>query len=410
MGHIRVRKETGKLYFDFQYQKTRCREQTLLDDTPENRSKLNVAMKRIDAEITLGTFDYEKYFPGSKNAEKFEAKAKTQVQNKSAQGQEQLAEKSTPLFEEFAETWFSEMKIQWRTTYIEAVTINLNKHILPVFRDKEVGCIRKADILAFRSELAKVTNQKGKTIAPATINKIMVPLRMILNEAANRFNFSSPYAGIKSLSVPRTDVSPFSIEEVRLILQKVRPDFKNYFLLRFFTGMRTSEINGLTWKNVDFDRMQILVRQAYVAGEFVYTKNDGSFRSIDMSKLVYDALKEQLEVTGKGEMVFCNTVGKPLYHKNVSERVWYPLLRHLGLERRTPYQTRHTAATLWLASGESPEWIARQMGHTTTEMLFRVYSRYVPNLTRKDGSAMERLLLQQFEPAKKTELEVSEND
>jgi integrase len=47
---------------------------------------------------------------------------------------------------------------------------------------------------------------------------------------------------------------------------------------------------------------------------------------------------------------------------------------------------------LWLASGEAPEWIARQLGHTNTEMLFRVYSRYVPNLTRQDGSAMERLL------------------
>jgi integrase len=34
------------------------------------------------------------------------------------------------------------------------------------------------------------------------------------------------------------------------------------------------------------------------------------------------------------------------------------------------------------------------MGHTTTEMLFRVYSRFVPNLTRQDGSAFERLLLQ----------------
>jgi len=32
------------------------------------------------------------------------------------------------------------------------------------------------------------------------------------------------------------------------------------------------------------------------------------------------------------------------------------------------------------------------MGHTTTEMLFRVYSRFVPNLTRQDGTAMERLL------------------
>ena len=55
---------------------------------------------------------------------------------------------------------------------------------------------------------------------------------------------------------------------------------------------------------------------------------------------------------------------------------------------------RHTAATLWLASGEAPEWIARQLGHTSTEMLFRVYSRYVPNLTRQDGSAMDRLLKQ----------------
>jgi integrase len=34
------------------------------------------------------------------------------------------------------------------------------------------------------------------------------------------------------------------------------------------------------------------------------------------------------------------------------------------------------------------------MGHTTTEMLFRVYSRYVPNLTRQDGSAFDRLMLQ----------------
>jgi integrase len=47
-----------------------------------------------------------------------------------------------------------------------------------------------------------------------------------------------------------------------------------------------------------------------------------------------------------------------------------------------------------LAAGENPLWIARQMGHTSTEMLFKVYGRFVPNLTRQDGSAFERLLLQ----------------
>jgi len=76
----------------------------------------------------------------------------------------------------------------------------------------------------------------------------------------------------------------------------------------------------------------------------------------------------------------------------VNKRVWHPTLKALGLKKRNAYQTRHTAATLWLAAGESPEWIAYQMGHSTTKMLFNTYSRYVPNMTRQDGSAFEALV------------------
>lgn len=77
---------------------------------------------------------------------------------------------------------------------------------------------------------------------------------------------------------------------------------------------------------------------------------------------------------------------------NFSKRVWANALAEAGLEYRRPYQMRHTAATLWLASGEAPEWIARQLGHTNTQMLFKTYSRYVPNLTRRDGAAFENML------------------
>jgi hypothetical protein len=65
---------------------------------------------------------------------------------------------------------------------------------------------------------------------------------------------------------------------------------------------------------------------------------------------------------------------------------------------RRPYNARHTAATLWLASGENPEWFARQLGHTTTEMLFRIYSRFVPNLTRQDGNAFDRFVTGAMQP------------
>ena len=191
------------------------------------------------------------------------------------------------------------------------------------------------------------------------------------------------------------------------IINSFRPDYKNYYLVRFFTGMRTSEVHGLQWEYVDFENRQILIRQALVRDELIYTKNDSSFRNIDMSEPVYQALLEQKKATGQFAFVFCGALGNPLHLNNVNDRVWYPLLRNLNMKRRRPYQTRHTAATLWLASGEAPEWIARQMGHTTTEMLFRIYSRYVPNLTRQDGSAMERLLADQLSQTSNKKLKES---
>ena len=111
---------------------------------------------------------------------------------------------------------------------------------------------------------------------------------------------------------------------------------------------------------------------------------------------VRQALLDQRKKVRKSvEWVFCNPCGSPLDNQNFTKRVWTPLLEELDLKYRRPYQTRHTAATLMLASGEAPEWIALVLGHTTTEMLFRTYSRYVPNLTRQDGSAMARLLASQ---------------
>ena len=220
----------------------------------------------------------------------------------------------------------------------------------------------------------------------------MVPLRSILSDAAERFGFDSPYKNIKPLKVARTDVDPFTLEEVQQLIEHVRSDYRNYLTVRFFTGMRTGEIHGLKWKHADFDHQQILVRESFVAGQQTTTKTDGSTREIQMSRPVFDALRSQSEITCHLDYVFANKAGNPLSVHNVTKRVWYPLLRRLGLPMRRLYQTRHTAATLWLAAGENPEWIARQMGHNTTEMLFRIYSRYVPNLTRQDGSAFESLL------------------
>lgn len=386
MGHIRVRKESGKLYFDFKYKNLRCREQTALNDTQTNRKKLTSLLTQIEALILVNQFDYAKQFPGSKMLPKLKKSQKTIIQ----------VANGTPSFESFTNIWFDEMQSSWRISYKEKVRNILDNRILPRFENEDVGQITKADLMQFRAHLAKVTRKNGNSLSAGHINKHMKILRMILNEAADRFDFTTPYRNIKPLKVPKTDIAPFTLEEVSSILSAVRLDFANYYLVRFFTGLRTGEINGLKWQYVDFDRKLILVRECLLNGRTEYTKNDGSYREIQMSQPVYDALKKQNIVSGEYCYVFTNNKGQPLDNNNVAKRVWHPLLRHLGLDLRSPYQTRHTAATLWLASGEAPEWIAKQMGHANTMMLFRVYSRYVPNLTRQDGSAFENLLNTNF--------------
>jgi integrase len=384
MGSIRVRNETGKLFFDFKYQNIRCREQTTLDDSKANRAKLQKVMDKIDAEILLGQFIYRNYFPNSSFADKFD---KLEARRRSCDPD------STPLFKDFAKEWYDEMEVSWRHSHKTTVHRLLNDRIMDFFGEMEVSRITKADILKFRAYLAKVVRKDGKSLSAEYINKYMKILRMPIDEAADRFKFTSPFRGVKPLKKPKSQIDPFTLEEVNKILSHVRADFKAYYTIRFFTGMRTAEIDGLKWKYVDFERRQILIRETVVKGRLEYTKTDGSQREIEMSQPVYQAFKQQWLATGnQHEYVFVNSAGKPLEYNNVSRRIWHPLLRFLDLPRRKAYQTRHTAATLWLASGENPEWIARQMGHTTTEMLFRTYSRYVPNLTRKDGSAFERLL------------------
>lgn len=414
MPSIRSRNDNGLLFFEFRFLGVRCREQTLLTDDTSNRKKLEKVLAKIESEIAAGTFVYENYFPNSKALKRL-AKAASPVVVQTVEqtgpsagvvvddmAQVQRAvlapESKGPLFKDFATTWFDERNIEWRRSHIKSLLSTLNGRLIPYFGGKVVGSITKSDVLEFRATLAKVKGRGEQVgLSPKRINEIMGLLRQIMNEAADRFQFTTPMTNIKKLRQKKTDVDPFNLVDVQRIIATVRADYKNYFTTRFLTGMRTGEVHGLKWKYVDFDLRILRVRETFVLGEDEYTKTDGSQRDIQMSQPVFDALKSQFEATGKvSEYVFCNLTGQPIDNKNFSDRVWYPLLRHLGLAARRPYQMRHTAATLWLASGEAPEWIARQLGHTSTEMLFRVYSRYVPNLTRQDGSAMERLLASQM--------------
>ena len=162
MANIHARKENGRLFYDFAFLGIRCREQTLLTDTKANRKTLERTLNKIVAEIELGCFDFEKYFPHSSNLEKIKArmkdvKAETAALVRRRQGLDPLV----PTLTEFAEIWLAENEIRWRTSTKTFMTRHVYQFIVPQFGKRVVSEITRAEILAFRSSLAKVETRRA---------------------------------------------------------------------------------------------------------------------------------------------------------------------------------------------------------------------------------------------------------
>lgn len=349
MAKVRVRPETGMLYLDFFYRGVRCREQTALPDTAENRRRVQSLMSRISREIKQGLFDYAATFPGSPRAAKFAASpAGAGGTFPTMAGGNPLpsapAIPDTPTFSDFSVTWRKEMAPQWRRQHRDSVDATFDAHLLAEFGDRPVGSITKADVLTFRAKLAELPGRSNAKLSPATINRTMGLLRQCLTEASERFGTPDAFRGVKRLKGRRPDVKPFSLEEVEKIRNTIRPDYRNYVTCRFFTGMRTGEINGLKWKYVDFENEVIQVREVFSAGRSEENaKTESSIRDIPMLPMVKQALELQWEERDPDvEYVFCSRGGYPVDAHNFANRIWYPLLRYLELEKRRPYQTRHT--------------------------------------------------------------------
>ena len=73
-------------------------------------------MARLEEQITTGQFNYREFFPGSKNAAKFDPAPAISEDLSSITQQVRTVPNNTPLFKDFAEVWFNEKSVEWRNS------------------------------------------------------------------------------------------------------------------------------------------------------------------------------------------------------------------------------------------------------------------------------------------------------
>ncbi len=134
-----------------------------------NVCNLQKVLDRIKAETLADSFDYARFFPGSKNAAKLDqpvsrVAGQSPISEVASAKTSPSDERITPRFSEFAETWYQEKVVEWGASHRTTIRATLDGHLIPRFGEKEVGQITKADILAFRADLAKVQARGKQTV------------------------------------------------------------------------------------------------------------------------------------------------------------------------------------------------------------------------------------------------------
>jgi integrase len=372
----------GILQYDLCFYGRRFRESSGLSDTPDNRRQMRKNVRRINAEWETGAFDYAAWFPNSR---------------KLAEAQRWLREHGSRLtdqrFAAYADEWYRLHAGDWKDSYARQVRSVLDQYLIPRFGDWPLDAITERALRAFRQELIdQVDDQEERRLGNARINFIFTPLSGVLRFAERELGIDNPMTELQPLRNDPHDPMPLTAEEVNAFLETVDPRYRLYFKLRFYTGLRSCEVNGLKVGYLDLDRRQLRAREALVDGQQTTLKTRTSRRDVPLSPSLATELRDHVQGKAPEDYVFRRADGRPLTASWVAENLWGPTLDQLGLERRRVYQTRHTAAVLHLAAGENPLFVSRLLGHSSTKMLFERYAPFVANALADDGSRFERMM------------------
>ena len=104
--------------------------------------------------------------------------------------------------------------------------------------------------------------------------------------------------------------------------------------------------------------------------------------------------RERLAATSAWEAsdyLFVDEVGKPYRPETLSRR-FTKLTKGVGLRSIRLHDTRHTAASLMLAAGESPKVVAEILGHSSPTITVNVYQHLMPGMGEAAGARLTGLL------------------
>jgi integrase len=339
-------------------------------------------------------------FPTRKAAEHFEAENRI----KAKRGEYRAPEK-IPTFAAAAQSWLADKANMHPATL--SGWRSILKHLKPL-DPLRLDQITVARIEQLRDELLKHLGAKRVrdclTIASAIFKAAQRRSFVSNNPAALAQRPRTPVREVTDAKEETGVLRPdevLSSDEIRRLLDAATPGlWKTYLATAAASGLRSEELGGLQWADIEIDAGRLFVRRSLswtrdegqvglVKPRYYPPKTRSGARTIPLPAELVPMLRAwKLECPpSKPGLVFCNEAGEPLRRSRILNTGVYPACRRAGLRRCSVKSLRHSYASGLLARGCALTQVAHLMGHSSPMITLRVYSHWMPSEDRGEARA-----------------------
>ena len=160
-------------------------------------------------------------------------------------------------------------------------------------------------------------------------------------------------------------------------------------------GLRSCEVCGLKWEDIDFDNKIVSIKRdrVYTGKQFGIvissTKTNGSTRDLYMCnmleqklkefKTIYDKLKHDDKEFDRSGFIFCNVNGKPAFPHTLNNILKKYLVK-ADCQPISCHKIRHSWITRLISNGTPVNVVSKMAGHADSDITLKIYTHYCKDI------------------------------
>ena len=227
---------------------------------------------------------------------------------------------------------------------------------------------------------------------------------------------ANPSDNIKLPKIQKPELKPLTDDALSDFLRVIKgDDYERIFIVTLFTGMRQSEVVGLQWQDIDWERGIINVsrqRQRNVKEggyRMIETTKNGKARKVTAAKGVLRVLEQQRQQQeadriaagpaweNKENFVFTDKLGRPVKHPSLYKH-YKKAVKAIGMSESRFHDLRHSYAINAIQGGDNIKAISDNLGHFSTAFTMDVYGETSEAMRRHSQEIIDNLMEEVTKP------------